>query len=101
MPAEGSSGTGVCWWVREEPCPCLQVRCSLAVRGGSLLLAAVPPSAIALCLPLPPRGAGGELPEKGGWYQLLCMLRFWVERRGWSALATTAKIMPSSARPSP
>lgn len=59
-------GQGCAGWVREEPCPCLQVRCSLAVGGGSLLLAAVPSSAIALCLPLPPRGAGGELPEKGG-----------------------------------
>lgn len=56
-----------------------------------MLLAAVSSSAIALCLPLTPRGAAGELAEKGGSVPAaLCGEILGRERRGWSTLGAMA-----------
>lgn len=70
--------------------------------GGSLLLAAVPSSAIAFCLPLAPRGAAEVLAEKGG--SVRAALRGEIlerERRGWSILGAVAKLVSTAGRPQP
>lgn len=59
VPAEGTSGTGMGWVGKGGALPLPAGAVFTCHRGGSLLLAAVPSSAIAPCLPLPPRGAGG------------------------------------------
>lgn len=105
VPPEGSSGAGMRWAGKGAlPLPVGAVPgvVCLPSGGGSLLLAAVPSSAIALCLLLAPRGAAGELAEKGASVPAaLCGEILGRERRGWSTLGATAKLMPTSGRPQP
>lgn len=68
VPPEGSSGTGMLWVGKGclvPPVAAVPGVACLPSGGGWLLLVAVPSAAIALCLPLAPRGAAGELAEKG------------------------------------
>lgn len=66
--------------------------------GGSLLLAPVLSSAIALCLPLTPRGAAGQLAEKEGSVPAALCGEI-SGRRGWSTLG--AELVCASGRSQP
>lgn len=105
MSPEGTSGPGMLWVGKGAlpwPVGAVPGVVRLPSGGGSLLLAAVPSSAIAFCLPLAPRGAAGVLAEKGG--SVRAALRGEIlerERRGWSILGAVAKLVSTAGRPQP